>query len=162
MLDAYSQSLNDVIVSIYDSVVRVETQMLDKSGQDLSISEMHIIEAVWKSADGACSISDIAQARQVTLPSMTVAIKRLEKKGFVEKIRSAKDARVVMVTLTRKGERVNSMHRYFHERMVRSFLKNIDTEERSTLLKTLKNMDDFLLEQIEKYKDDFTKEGIRQ
>ena len=143
MLDSYASELNDIIISIYDSVQRVEEQMLNRSVPNLSISE-----TVWKLRDRGCSISDIALEHQVTLPSMTVAVKKLEKKGFIEKLRSETDGRVIYVKLTRMGQKVNAMHRYFHEHMIRSFLRDIDDNQRPVLMSALQNMNDFLHKQL--------------
>ena len=148
MLDSYASKLNDIVISIYDSVQRVEEQMLSKSVPNLSISELHILETVWKLRVSGCSISDIALEHQVTLPSMTVAVKKLEKKGFIEKLRSETDGRVIYVKLTRMGQKVNAMHRYFHEHMIRSFLRDIDDNQRPVLMSALQNMNDFLHKQL--------------
>ena len=111
------------------------------SMKDLTICELHIIEAVWDLREKGCSVSDLAEARAVTVPSMTVAVKKLEKKGYVEKRRSEQDGRVIRVVLTRQGEKVNAVHRYFHRQLVRSFLADIGEEERPVLQHALENMD---------------------
>ena len=134
---------------IYDSIRRLEEQLLSQSGQQLSISELHILETVWQRRLSGCSISDIAQEHQVTLPSMTIAVKKLEKKGYVVKRRSDTDGRVVYVELTRMGEKVNSMHRYFHEHLIRAFIKDVDAEQRPVLLSALHNMTSFIKHQLE-------------
>lgn len=149
MLDAYAAELNGIFNGIYDSIQRLEGQLLSQSGQQLSISELHILETVWQHQASGCSISDIAQEHQVTLPSMTIAVKKLEKKGYVVKHRSDTDGRVVYVKLTRMGEKVNSMHRYFHEHMIRAFIKGVDAEQKPVLLSALKNMASFINHQLE-------------
>ena len=91
-----------------------------------------------------CSISQIAQDQEIALPSATVAIQKLEKKQFVQKVRSAKDARVVRVTLTRIGRRADAAHRYFHEQLVRSLLREVSDEQIPVLLGALKNLNQFV------------------
>lgn len=150
MLDTYASSLNEIVTDIYNSVSRVESQMLSKSVPDLSISELHIIETIWKLRDSGCSIGDIAATHGVTMPSMTIAIKKLEGKGYVQKTRCDTDGRVVYVVLTRQGGKVNSMHRYFHEHMIRSFLKDVKDEEKPVLMSALQNLDSYLKAQLEK------------
>ena len=149
MLDAYASELNSIFNGIYESIQRLEEQLLSQSGQQLSISELHIIETVWQRRAEGCSISDIAQEHDVTLPSMTIAVKKLEKKDYVSKRRSETDGRVVYVELTRKGEKVNSMHRYFHEHMIRAFIKGVDEEQKPVLLSALTNMANFIKRQLE-------------
>ena len=150
MLDPYADKLNALIISVYDSVNQVEEKMLSQTLPDVSIGELHILETIWNFEDHQCSVSDIAQARQVTVPSMTIAIKKLEKKGYVQKARSSQDGRVVRVTLTRMGRKVNAMHRYFHEQMIRSFLKGVSEEQKPGLMEAIQNLENFLQRQLQK------------
>ena len=50
-MDAFSQNLNDLLVSVYQSIGRMEERMIRSSHSlDLTISEMHFLEAVGKNA----------------------------------------------------------------------------------------------------------------
>ena len=144
MFDAYSKQVNDTFNEIYDSIQRVEEQMLSNSKLDLSICELDILESVGKFGEAGCSISEIARDYRATLPTITVAIKRLESKGYVEKVRSSTDGRKVNVVLNRNGKKADAVHRYFHERMVRSFLREVSQEQRPMLLRALQNLAGFL------------------
>ena len=119
----FEEQLNEVIVDTYRSILRVEENILKRSDQtDLSISEIHMLEAVGKGKDRRRTISELAEVLNITLPSVTVAINKLMKKGYVEKVRGEEDGRIVYVSLTRQGRRIDSAHRYFHESMVRSII----------------------------------------
>ena len=144
MLSKIEAEINDTFMQIYNSVHRVEERMLKHSSLDLSISELDLLETVGKFRERGCTISDIARDNNVTLPTVTVAIKRLEAKGYVEKNRSTQDMRVVYVVLTKKGRKADMAHKYFHERMVRSFIRDVDNVDREMLLGALKNLGAFL------------------
>jgi DNA-binding MarR family transcriptional regulator len=45
-----------------------------------------------RAGEEGLSISDVAQARQVSLPSMTVTVKKLEQKGYVKDAQRARRA----------------------------------------------------------------------
>lgn len=123
----FEEQLNEVIVDTYRSILRVEENILKRSDQtDLSISEIHMLEAVGKGEDRRRTISELAEVLNITLPSVTVAINKLMKKGYVEKVRGEEDGRIVYVSLTRQGRRIDSAHRYFHESMVRSIIPRHD------------------------------------
>lgn len=123
----FEEQLNEVIVDTYRSILRVEENILKRSDQtDLSISEIHMLEAVGKGKDRRRTISELAEVLNITLPSVTVAINKLMKKGYVEKVRGEEDGRIVYVSLTRQGRRIDSAHRYFHESMVRSIIPRHD------------------------------------
>ena len=109
------EQLNDLIVDAYRSILKVEETILKRTDSiDLSINEMHMLEAVGKGKNKPKTISEIAEDLGITLPSVTVAINKLVKKGYVEKLRGEEDARIVYVTLTKQGKKIDSVHRYFH------------------------------------------------
>lgn len=141
------QEINHLLVEIFRNILTVEEQTLRTTQLDLSIGELHILETIGqhcRKEKAGCSISQIAQDQEITLPSVTVAIKKLEKKGFVQKVRSAEDARVVRVTLTRAGRRADAAHRYFHEQMVRSLFREVSEEQAPMLRDALYNLNQFV------------------
>ena len=145
----FEEQLNEVIVDTYRSILRVEENILKRSDQtDLSISEIHMLEAVGKGKDRRRTISELAEVLNITLPSVTVAINKLMKKGYVEKVRGEEDGRIVYVSLTRQGSRIDSAHRYFHESMVRSIIRDMTESEMQALYKGVMKLDTFLKEQL--------------
>ncbi len=145
----FEEQLNEVIVDTYRSILRVEENILKRSDQtDLSISEIHMLEAVGKGKDRRRTISELAEVLNITLPSVTVAINKLMKKGYVEKVRGEEDGRIVYVSLTRQGRRIDSAHRYFHESMVRSIICDMTESEMQALYKGVMKLDAFLKEQL--------------
>lgn len=145
----FEEQLNEVIVDTYRSILRVEENILKRSDQtDLSISEIHMLEAVGKGKDRRRTISELAEVLNITLPSVTVAINKLMKKGYVEKVRDEEDGRIVYVSLTRQGRRIDSAHRYFHESMVRSIIRDMTESEMQALYKGVMKLDTFLKEQL--------------
>ena len=145
----FEEQLNEVIVDTYRSILRVEENILKRSDQtDLSISEIHMLEAVGKGKDRRRTISELAEVLNITLPSVTVAINKLMKKGYVEKVHGEEDGRIVYVSLTRQGRRIDSAHRYFHESMVRSIIRDMTESEMQALYKGVMKLDAFLKEQL--------------
>lgn len=145
----FEEQLNEVIVDTYRAILRVEENILKRSDQtDLSISEIHMLEAVGKGKDRRRTISELAEVLNITLPSVTVAINKLMKKGYVEKVRGEEDGRIVYVSLTRQGRRIDSAHRYFHESMVRSIIRDMTESEMQALYKGVMKLDAFLKEQL--------------
>ncbi len=146
-MDPFSAQLNDMLVNTYRSVLAIEEAMLVSfSGDKLSISEMHMIEAVGAAGPEGRTITDIAQALAISPPSVTMMVKRLEKKGFVVKARCERDGRRIYVRLTETGHRADVSHRYFHRQMVRSVGRSIPEEEKAALLHGLKALNAFFQE----------------
>ncbi len=143
MLRRADAELNELLVGTYQNVAKVEACMLASKKNDLSIAELHILESVGRGDSRGVSISRIAQALEITLPTVTVAVKRLEKKGYVEKRRDESDGRVALVALTARGRKMDAAHRYFHENMVRSITREMSEKEVETLVGVLSKLNGF-------------------
>lgn len=144
VLNAFERELNDILVDTFRTILRVEEDALKSTGMtDLSISEMHLLESVGKNHSEGRTISDIAQELSVTLPTVTVAINKLEKKGYVQKVKSGADGRMVFVTLTRLGQKMDRVHRYFHEQMVRNISSEMEEEEKRILTMGIVKLNQF-------------------
>ena len=72
-MDTFSRELNDLMMDTYRSIGILEEAMLkDLSHGALSISELHMIEAIGKDMENGRSITDLAQEQNITLPSVTI------------------------------------------------------------------------------------------
>ena len=150
-MSLFEKELNDLLVQTYRSIGVMEEQMVCSSKHmNLTISEIHLLEAVGDVGEGedGLTISEISERMGISLPSVTAAINKLVKKGYVEKTRSQVDGRVVHVTLTKDGHKANTAHRYFHIRMVRSITPGLTEEEQSTMLKGIQKLNLFFNHKI--------------
>lgn len=135
-MDAFCTHLNDLLIKAYRAVLKLEEQMLARiSTPSLSIGEFHLIETVGKDGMKTKTISEIARGLSLSLPSVTVAVNKLEKKGFLRKTKGVEDGRTVSISLTELGERVDREHQRFHERMVQTIAEDMSEEEKAALLK---------------------------
>jgi DNA-binding MarR family transcriptional regulator len=141
--DEFDAALNTVLVDTFRLILKVEEQMLKSAGRmNLSINEIHLIEAVGKQKEGR-TISELAVEIGITLPSVTVAINRLMKKDYVQKTKREGDGRMVYVTLTRAGEKINHVHRYFHKQMIRDIAHELSPDEQLVFLKGMNRINQF-------------------
>lgn len=148
-MEDLSERINDLLVEVYRSITEIEARMVKSSGSlDLSINEIHLLGAVAKRDAGepaeAKTISDLSDSMGISLPSVTVAINKLVKKGYVEKAKCPTDGRVVHVTLTKRGEKVDRAHTYFHRKMVASIISEMNEEEERVLMGGLLKLGTFL------------------
>lgn len=144
-MDAFGEELNTLLVETYRSVGRIEELMLrDLSAGRLSIGEMHTIECVGKSGAKGRSITEISQEMNITLPSVTAMVKRLEKKGYLAKEKDPGDGRMVHITLTAEGRRADIAHRWFHRRMIASVREGMDESEQDVLLRSMRCVNEFM------------------
>ncbi len=143
MLDEFSTQLNNILMATYHSILKIEEQSLKNTLPDLSVNEMHLLETIGKTHGNGRTVSGIAEELGITQPSVTAAVNKLVKKGYVERWRSEEDGRVVYIYLTKKGNSAYALHSYFHENMVRSVVRELTEEEKAHLLKGMVRLNAF-------------------
>lgn len=129
------EELNRFLVDAFHAVLRAEERCLRQACKcDLSISEMHVIEAVENAAraegGGAASV---ARRLGITPGSLSTALSALERKGYLLRRRDQKDRRRVRIHLTDKGLKAGQAHRRVHERMVDAVMAKIGGGEAGAL-----------------------------
>lgn len=140
--------INHYLISIFNEVLDIEEDALKGSNfSDISISEMHTIEAIGLYAD--LTSSEVAKKLTVTAGTLSVAIRSLVNKGYVVRQRMEDDRRVIKLGLTKKGKLVYRLHYKFHREMVKRTIEGMEVEEVEVLLKGLKNLHSFLFELVE-------------
>lgn len=149
-MDAFNRELNRLLVMAYRKINKLEEGILHSvSGTDLSIGEMHLLEAVGEKKDGGMPLYELAQRLELSPPTVTVAVNKLFKKGFVVKSKSETDKRSVIVALTRMGRKMNAAHRYFHEQMVRDIDKLLTPPQREGLLRGMEQLNRFFQDALD-------------
>jgi DNA-binding MarR family transcriptional regulator len=144
----FAQSL----LNIFDNVLITEEKALSKGYfADLSIAELHTLDAIGPYE--ARAMSETASRLGITTGTLTVAIDRLVKKGYVDRNRDTKDRRVVRIHLTRRGKLAYRMHTKFHALLVRRIMEPLNTEQQELLTRTIQNIDQYVSEQYHKYSD---------
>jgi len=149
-MDDFEKSLNYVLVDTFNSILKFEESSLKKIvSVPVTITEAHMIEVVGEQRDDGTTVSDVASVLGVSMPTATVALKKLESKGFINKEPCARDGRRMMISLTDMGKKVNRAHNLFHKRMVRNISNQFPDAEKDVLFKAVTRLNDFFRERVE-------------
>ena len=142
--------VNELLVKIFNEVLQIEEKTL-KNGyfSDLSVREMHTIEAIGKEKR---MMSEVAQELGITVGTLTTAINRLIKKGYVDRNRTEEDRRVVLVELTKKGKVAHRLHERFHNEMVKNMMNDMDEAEKNILISSLEKLNNYFEEMCKSIK----------
>ena len=109
--------------------------------KDISVTDMHIIEAVGIGEPRTMSI--ISKALGVTMGTLTVGINGLVKKGYVIRTRGEKDRRIVYASLTDKGVAAYNHHKKFHADMINYITDGLSEAEAVALTKTFTRLEEY-------------------
>lgn len=136
------QVLNELLVQTFNDILKIEQKALAESVlKDLSITETHTIEAIGMYE--VKTMSEVAQNLKITVGTLTTAINKLVKKGYVERNRCEEDRRSVKINLTRKGKLAYRIHEKFHHEMIKATVEGLSQKEEDVLIKSLEKLNEF-------------------
>ena len=132
-------TLNELLVKLFRNINTIEEQAIrTEEYRDMTTNDMHVIEAIGTGA--AKKMTSVAKTLAVTTGTLTISVNSLVKKGYVERVRSEEDRRVVLISLTAKGKKAFAHHKKFHDDMIRNVLEGLSDEEQVVLQKSLGNL----------------------
>ena len=137
--------LNELLVDLFNDILKIEQNALQEGHfKDLSVTEIHTIEAIGM-YEGR-SMSEVADKLNITVGTLTTAINKLIKKGYVERKRLEEDKRVVLIELTKQGKLAYRIHEKFHKDMIRETISGLSEEEEHILINSLEKLSKFFKE----------------
>ncbi|MHC1749090.1 MAG: MarR family winged helix-turn-helix transcriptional regulator [Cellulosilyticaceae bacterium] len=133
--------VNEILVELFNDILTIEKSALQSSPfKDLSITEMHVIEAVGLRPR---TMTDVADQIGVTVGTLTTSMNRLVTKEYVTRDRSKEDRRFVEIELTHRGKLAYRIHEAFHAEMVKHMIEELSNEDYSVLVQSLMNLNSF-------------------
>lgn len=141
------KTINELLVELFHEIIDIEEKTIRKNKKfsKMTTNDMHVIEAI--GPDEAKTMSTVAKTLNVTLGTLTIAVNSLVKKGYVNRVRSEKDRRVVLVSLTKEGMQAYRHHQKFHDEMIQSVIETLEDDEREVLHRALDKLNQFFKEQ---------------
>lgn len=137
--------LNELLVKLFKDINTLEERAIrTEEFKGMTTNDMHVIEAI--GLGEAKNMSTVAKALSVTMGTLTISVNSLVKKGYVQRVRSEEDRRVVLVSLTELGRKAFGHHKEFHDRMIETIVEKLEPEEKAVLEKSLMKLYHFFME----------------
>lgn len=153
-LDEKVDSLIESGVRILNKAYELEKKPVDIGhGVLLYPSEFHLIDTVGKNP--AENLTSIASRFGVTKGAISQMVKKLEKKGIVEKVRVPGNKKDIMLELTEFGKEAFEWHKSLHESMeigIRKELEQMSDAETEALLRVYGHLEGMLDRCMERYR----------
>lgn len=131
------------IVSIISKLSQNLGEMEELAREQLNIKElttaqMHYLEIINEMSNP--NITELATEMRLTKPTVTVALDKLIKKGYVTKIQSDEDRRSSHLHLAKKGMQINQMHERAHTQFAELMQETLEPEELEQLTVLLEKL----------------------
>lgn len=133
--------INELLVKVFNNILSIEEANLRDQGIELSMNEVHILEAINNSTEP--SMSNVAKALRITTGTLTTSISRLVLKKYVVRYTDLEDRRKVLVKLTDEAYEVLRIHNDFHNQMIEAMIQEMKIDEDEVLIKSLENIVEF-------------------
>lgn len=147
----YLKKMKTLMLQIFNMVEKTEETALKETANshNLSVSEMHTLVAIGRHEPK--TMSTVAGELLINVSTLSIAINKLEKKGYVERIRTEADRRIVRITLTAKGKKALEQHEKFYYDLVEESCRDMDEQEKKLFIQSLENMSQFLEKKLSSY-----------
>jgi len=137
-----NKTLNELFVNLFRNINTIEEKAIRTEDYlDVTANDIHVMEAI--GVDQAKNMSAVAKVLSVTMGTLTISVNTLVKKGYVDRVRSEEDRRVVLISLSERGMRAFFHHQKFHEEMIEAVVSELNEEEKLILGKALDNLNAF-------------------
>ncbi len=133
--------INELLVDVFNHILSIESEVLKKRGVKLSMTEVHVLEAIRNSE--IPTMGNVAHRLRVTLGTLTTSVNVLVKKNYVLRYRDENDRRKVLLKLDESAKEVLQVHDKFHDEMVDSLFKDLELEKDEVLMKSLENISQY-------------------
>lgn len=142
-----NNTLNEVLVKLFRDINTLEERAIRTDEyKDVTANDMHVMEAI--GPEGAKNMTSVARELEVTTGTLTISVNGLVKKGYVNRSRSEEDRRVVLVSLSDKGQKAYFHHQRFHQDMIEAVLRDLSGEEQRILERALEKLTCFFRSRV--------------
>ena len=122
----------ETVVDVFNIAMDIQELYLKQGPfKQLSMSEMHVLEAVDK--ESSPSMSAVANHLNVTLGTLTTAVKIIKEK-------STQDQRIYYLRLTNQGKEALKVHEQFHHELDSIYRNRIPDERVEWVFSTLSDI----------------------
>jgi len=108
--------------------------------QEISMVHLHVLLLL--DMEGPLSMSRLAESVDVSLPSATGIVTRMEERGLVRRSHGEDDRRVVMVQLTKAGHAALEEADYFRRLHITRALRSLKDNQLKNLLRAVRDLRD--------------------
>lgn len=138
------KKINDILVNLFNVVLKLEEKAIKESTQrDLSITELHTLVAVGEGKSK--TMSQVAASLKISVSTLTAAVSKLVKKGYLDRFRIPEDRRIVKIRLTESGVEAVREHEAFHMAMISEAISQIPQDQIPKFIESIDNINEYLI-----------------
>jgi DNA-binding MarR family transcriptional regulator len=132
-----TSNLKETITFLSDLIENILEETLDVSDfSDLTWQQLHYLKVLVKMKNP--TLTELAKELNLTKPTVTVLVDKLAEKGYIRRVKSDEDRRVMHLYIDKKGAKVNALRETAFKKMaekIRSGLSSAETAKLDELIR---------------------------
>jgi len=132
-------NLKETITYLSDLIEKILEETLDQYDfSDLTQQQLNYLKVMVKMKTP--TLSELARELDLTKPTVTVLVDKLAEKGYIKRVKSDEDRRVMHLHIDKKGAKINAMREIAHEKMAEKIRLGLNVTETEILTELLKKI----------------------
>lgn len=132
-------NLKETITYLSDLIEKILEETLDQYDfSDLTQQQLNYLKVMVKMKTP--TLSELARELDLTRPTVTVLVDKLAEKGYIKRVKSDEDRRVMHLHIDKKGAKINAMREIAHEKMAEKIRLGLNVTETEILTELLKKI----------------------
>ncbi len=132
-------NLKETITYLSDLIEKILEETLDQYDfSDLTQKQLNYLKVMVKMKNP--TLSEVARELDLTKPTVTVLVDKLAEKGYIKRVKSDEDRRVMHLHIDKKGAKINAMREIAHEKMAEKIRLGLNVTETEILTELLKKI----------------------
>lgn len=125
----------DRLVDLFDRLRKLAFNQHPLEDSSVTMPQLTLLDYI--AAAPGCGIQEIAAELDLTAPTISVSVRRLEQAGLVERRPDPQDGRAVQLFLTAPGQALCRQAHAFRQDKMRKLFRGLAAEESATLISLL-------------------------
>ena len=143
-MDRNTKKIYDTMRNLFSLVQKLDEEFIKKSEfDDVSRTELHTLTAIGTGRPK--TMTHVANLLDINVSSLTTAVNKLVKKGYVERLRDDKDRRIVKIKLTEKGIFAAEAEEDFRTSIVNEAVSQIPVDKLQYFISAIDNINRFFM-----------------
>jgi len=132
-------SLKETITSFYDLFEKILEESSDQADfSDLTHQQLQYMKVLVKMDNP--TLSELAKELSLTKPTVTVLVNKLAEKGYIKRVQSDVDRRVMHLDLDSKGAKITALRELAYEQLTEKIRSGLNYTETVILRELLKKV----------------------
>jgi DNA-binding MarR family transcriptional regulator len=128
-------SAEERLLGLFDRLRRIALGQHPLEDGEVTGPQLALLQ--WVATSPGCGVQEVAEGLGLTAPTVSVAVRRLEEAGWLERQPDPLDGRAIRLFLTAAGQTLHRQARAFRLDKMRRLLAGLTPEEQGTLLTLL-------------------------